>query len=172
MEWVFAVWGSPIGVLCVSQNDHGVVAVREVFGYYMRMFEGSQECAFDENSPYVELAAEVFSLLSDPTRIRIVLALRAGELAVGELAERVGKSPTVVSQHLARLRWARTVAARQEGTRAYYHSPMVTHGNWCSRRCSRPNTPSTNIPATMAAITRPRRPYTTRRRRREPDDLA
>lgn len=120
MEWVFAVWGSPIGVLCVSQNDHGVVAVREVFGYYMRMFEGSQECAFDENSPYVELAAEVFSLLSDPTRIRIVLALRAGELAVGELAERVGKSPTVVSQHLARLRWARTVAARQEGTRAYY----------------------------------------------------
>ncbi len=71
-------------------------------------------------SEYVELAAEVFSLLSDATRIRLILALRAGELPVGELAERVGKSPTAVSQHLAKLRWAKVVQARQEGTRVFY----------------------------------------------------
>lgn len=69
---------------------------------------------------YVEIAAEVFGMLADPTRLRIVLALRAGERAVGELAEAVGKSPTSVSQHLAKLRLARMVAARQDGTRAYY----------------------------------------------------
>jgi DNA-binding transcriptional ArsR family regulator len=62
---------------------------------------------------FVELAAEVFSLLSDATRIRIILALGAGELPVGELA-------TAVSQHLAKLRWAKVVQTRQEGTRAYY----------------------------------------------------
>ena len=71
-------------------------------------------------SQYVELAAEVFSLLSDATRIRLILVLRGGELSVGELAELVGKSPTVVSQHLAKLRWARVVQARQDGTRVFY----------------------------------------------------
>jgi len=97
------------------------------------MREDSQACTFDASSQYVDLAAEVFSLLSDATRIRIILALRRGELSVGEIAERVGKSPTVVSQHLAKLRWARIVATRKEGTRVYYNlidehaRQLVTH---------------------------------------------
>lgn len=69
---------------------------------------------------YVDLAAEVFSLLSAATRIRIILALRDGELPVGELAGRVGKSPTAVSQHLVKLRWGKVVGTRQEGTRVFY----------------------------------------------------
>lgn len=84
------------------------------------MHEDAKVCSLGPESEYVDLAAEVFSLLSDPTRIKIILALRDGDLPVGELAERVGKSPTSVSQHLAKLRWARVVAARQQGTRAYY----------------------------------------------------
>jgi DNA-binding transcriptional ArsR family regulator len=74
----------------------------------------------DAGSDLVELAAEVFTLLSDPTRIRIILALERGELAVNELAERVGKAPAAVSQHLAKLRWARVVQTRQDGTRVFY----------------------------------------------------
>lgn len=78
-------------------------------------------CTFGVDSSYVELAAEVFRLLADPTRIRIVLALaEAGELSVNELAEAVGKSPTGVSQHLAKLRWAKVVRPRQDGTRMHY----------------------------------------------------
>ncbi|MDO8106693.1 metalloregulator ArsR/SmtB family transcription factor [Isoptericola sp. b441] len=69
---------------------------------------------------YVEIAVEVFAMLADATRLRIVLALSAGEHTVGELAEAVGKSPTSVSQHLAKLRLARMVAARQDGNHAYY----------------------------------------------------
>lgn len=84
------------------------------------MREDTQDCTFGVDSEYVDLAAEVFSLLSDPTRIRIILALRDGELAVGELAGQVGKTPTAVSQHLAKLRWAKVVTARQNGTRSYY----------------------------------------------------
>ena len=72
-------------------------------------------------SEYVELAAEVLGLLSDPTRIRIVLALRqAEELPVNALAEIVGKKPSGVSQHLARLRMARMVTTRHEGTSVLY----------------------------------------------------
>jgi DNA-binding transcriptional ArsR family regulator len=84
------------------------------------MREDTHRCTFGVDTEYVELAAEVFALLSDPTRIRIVLALRDGELAVGDLAERVGRSPTAVSQHLAKLRWGKVVGTRQDGTRVYY----------------------------------------------------
>jgi DNA-binding transcriptional ArsR family regulator len=70
---------------------------------------------------FVDLAAEVLGLLSDPTRIRLILALDAAvELSVGELAEVVGKNPSGVSQHLARLRMARIVTTRQDGTKVLY----------------------------------------------------
>ncbi|MEO6941705.1 MAG: metalloregulator ArsR/SmtB family transcription factor, partial [Terrimesophilobacter sp.] len=69
--------------------------------------------------PHLELAVEIFSMLADPTRVRIVLALNDGELSVNQLAGIVDKAPASVSQHLAKLRLARIVAARQEGTHAY-----------------------------------------------------
>lgn len=72
------------------------------------------------DSPYVELAVEVFSMLADATRVRIVLALQERELSVNALAEAVGKSPAAVSQHLAKLRLARMVGTRHEGQRVFY----------------------------------------------------
>lgn len=72
-------------------------------------------------SHFVELAVEVFAMLADATRVRIILALRAsGELSVNQLAEAVAKSPAAVSQHLAKLRLARIVSTRQEGQRVFY----------------------------------------------------
>jgi DNA-binding transcriptional ArsR family regulator len=80
-----------------------------------------QACGRNLDSPYIELAVEVFSMLADATRVRIILALReSGELSVNSLAEAVGKAPAAVSQHLAKLRLARIVSYRQDGTRAYY----------------------------------------------------
>jgi len=84
------------------------------------MCEDSEPVDLGPENTYADVAAEVFSLLSDATRIRIILALCEGELTVSELAERVGRSATSVSQHLAKLRWGRVVQARQEGTRVYY----------------------------------------------------
>lgn len=72
------------------------------------------------DSTYVELAVEMFSMLADPTRVRLILALQETELSVGELAEIVDKSPAAVSQHLAKLRLARMVGTRQEGKRVFY----------------------------------------------------
>jgi len=77
-------------------------------------------CALDPDSEYVELAVEVFAMLADATRIRIILALRETELAVNQLAETVNKSQAAVSQHLAKLRLARIVTTRREGTRVFY----------------------------------------------------
>ena len=67
-----------------------------------------------------EAAAEVFAMLADPTRVRIILALGDDEQSVNPLAEIVGKSPAAVSQHLAKLRLVRMVSARQDGTRVFY----------------------------------------------------
>lgn len=69
----------------------------------------------------IALAAEVLRILSDPTRIRIVLALKdQDELSVSLLAQQVGKTPSGVSQHLARMRMARIVTTRHEGTSVLY----------------------------------------------------
>jgi DNA-binding transcriptional ArsR family regulator len=84
------------------------------------MSEDKKTCTLGVDSQYVELAVEVFAMLADATRVRIILALRDTELSVNELAETIGKSPTAVSQHLAKLRLGRIVAARQEGTKMYY----------------------------------------------------
>ncbi|MEA9983850.1 MULTISPECIES: ArsR/SmtB family transcription factor [Subtercola] len=77
-------------------------------------------CGRRPDSNYVELAVEIFSMLADATRVRLILALREGERSVNQLAELVDKSPAAVSQHLAKLRLARIVAARQDGQRVFY----------------------------------------------------
>ncbi|MBC9927057.1 MULTISPECIES: metalloregulator ArsR/SmtB family transcription factor [unclassified Leucobacter] len=68
----------------------------------------------------IPVAVEIFSLLADATRVRLILALEDGERSVGELAEVVGKPQATVSQHLAKLRMSRIVVTRQEGVRVYY----------------------------------------------------
>ena len=78
------------------------------------------KCSLSTASEYVELAVEVFSMLADATRIRIILALRDQELSVNHLADIVDKSAPAVSQHLAKLRLARIVSTRQEGTKVFY----------------------------------------------------
>jgi ArsR family transcriptional regulator, zinc-responsive transcriptional repressor len=68
----------------------------------------------------VNLIVEVFRMLADPTRVRLLWALTGGELSVSELAEQVGKPAPSVSQHLAKLRMARLVRTRREGTTIFY----------------------------------------------------
>lgn len=68
----------------------------------------------------VSAASDAFRLLSDPTRIKLLWALLQGESSVSGLAELVDSSPTAVSQHLSKLRWAGLVTVRREGTFAYY----------------------------------------------------
>jgi len=68
----------------------------------------------------VQVAADAFRMLSDKNRIKILLALLQGESSVNCLAELIAASPSVVSQHLAKLRLAGIVNVRREGTYAYY----------------------------------------------------
>jgi ArsR family transcriptional regulator, cadmium/lead-responsive transcriptional repressor len=68
----------------------------------------------------IELVAKYFRGLGDPTRLRIVEALRSeGELTVGELATRLALPQPKVSNHLACLRWCGFVEARRVGRTVY-----------------------------------------------------
>ncbi|WP_295033410.1 metalloregulator ArsR/SmtB family transcription factor [uncultured Microbacterium sp.] len=85
------------------------------------MHVDKQICGLGPESEFVELAVEVFAMLADATRVRIILALRGGaELSVNALADAVGKPAAAVSQHLAKLRLARMVLTRREGTTVFY----------------------------------------------------
>nr|WP_313776289.1 metalloregulator ArsR/SmtB family transcription factor [Mycobacterium sp.] len=68
----------------------------------------------------VGLVVEVFRMLADATRVQVLWALVDREMSVNELAEHVGKPAPSVSQHLAKLRMARLVRTRREGTTIFY----------------------------------------------------
>lgn len=70
--------------------------------------------------------ADLFRLLGDATRLRIVLACLSGPTNVGEIAARVGASPSLVSHHLRLLRAARLVRADRRGRQIYY-APRDEH---------------------------------------------
>jgi DNA-binding transcriptional ArsR family regulator len=68
----------------------------------------------------VDAVSEVFRLLGDPTRVRIVDALSHGERCVCDLAALVGLTESAVSHQLRLLRAARLVRVRRTGRMAYY----------------------------------------------------
>ncbi|MFG0334439.1 MAG: ArsR/SmtB family transcription factor [Maioricimonas sp. JB049] len=64
---------------------------------------------------------QVFKLLSDETRLKILLYLvREGELHVSALCERLGQSQPAVSHHLALLRVAGIIEPRRDGKHNFY----------------------------------------------------
>ncbi len=73
--------------------------------------------------PPAEVADDIalaFKAFSHPTRVRILMALSAGELCVCEISEVVGVSISAVSHQLALLRRQRLVRSRAEGKVVHY----------------------------------------------------
>ena len=68
----------------------------------------------------VDQLADLFPLLGDPTRLRIVLACLAQPTAVGDIAAALDLSSSLVSHHLRLLRAARIVKAERHGKQVFY----------------------------------------------------
>lgn len=68
----------------------------------------------------IHRTAELFGVLSDPTRVKIFLALSKVELCVGDLARIVGVSDSAASHQLRILRNMGLVDYRKEGKLAFY----------------------------------------------------
>ena len=110
---VILVWVLPqCGTMrAVSAADHGRT------GHPHHLAEPTDES--------IDLAVETFRILADPTRVRIILHLLAGERSVSDLADAIGRPAAGVSQHLAKLRLAHLVRTRREGTTVYYSMTNV-----------------------------------------------
>ncbi|WP_063052106.1 ArsR/SmtB family transcription factor [Nocardia arthritidis] len=73
-----------------------------------------------ETLPHTDALARFGHALSDPTRTRILLALRAAPAYPSEMAERIGVTRQILSNHLACLRGCGLVVAVAEGRRSRY----------------------------------------------------
>jgi DNA-binding transcriptional ArsR family regulator len=81
--------------------------------------------------------ADLFRLLGDPSRLRIVVSCLRKPLAVSDIAEKLGLSVSLVSHHLRLLKGARLVRAERQGKQVFYGADdthvrrmvedMVTH---------------------------------------------
>jgi DNA-binding transcriptional ArsR family regulator len=67
-----------------------------------------------------DFCAERLKALSDPLRLRVVDALRVGELTVTDLAELLETEMVTLSHHLQILKHANLVESRREGRFMYY----------------------------------------------------
>lgn len=97
--------------------------VRDLDGYSARVVDGDRVAAVRGAMPgeqeVVELA-DVFGLLSDPGRLRLLVALLEGEMCVCDIAASCGQSESAVSHALRLLRAHRVVEVRRAGRMAYY----------------------------------------------------
>jgi len=64
--------------------------------------------------------AEIFRLLGDPTRLRVVVCCLNKPKNVAAIAAAVGASPSLVSHHLRLLRAGRLVRADRHGRQVFY----------------------------------------------------
>lgn len=68
----------------------------------------------------VAALADLFKMLGDPTRVRILDTLAQGERCVCDIAALVGMSESAVSHQLRLLRTTRLVRVRRAGRQAFY----------------------------------------------------
>jgi DNA-binding transcriptional ArsR family regulator len=68
----------------------------------------------------VEDLTEIFQVLGDPTRVRILDVLSRSEVCVQDLAAALKLSESAVSHQLRLLRGARIVRARRAGRNVFY----------------------------------------------------
>jgi ArsR family transcriptional regulator, virulence genes transcriptional regulator len=68
----------------------------------------------------LELHARVCKTMAHPLRLALLNALRDGERSVNDLAEAIGATQSLVSQHLAVLRNQGLLHTRRSGNEVYY----------------------------------------------------
>lgn len=68
----------------------------------------------------IHLIAERFKALSEPTRLRLIMALQAGEKNVGKLVQETGSTQANVSRQLQHLTDAGILKRRKAGVHVFY----------------------------------------------------
>jgi DNA-binding transcriptional ArsR family regulator len=75
--------------------------------------------ALSSEDTIVQLA-DMFRLMGDPTRLRIILVCLDAPISVGDIATRLSLSASLVSHHLRLLKAARVLRAERRGKQIFY----------------------------------------------------
>ena len=84
----------------------------------------TSEMSLSIGKELLDSQARLLSALANPNRLKILLLLRDGERTVGELADKLGMSSSLTSQHLALLFSQQIVGKRRDWNRIYYRSRL------------------------------------------------
>jgi DNA-binding transcriptional ArsR family regulator len=91
----------------------------------------------DELDEVFAVVADYFSILSEPSRLKILHTICQEEKTVSEVVALVRLSQTNVSRHLNRLHKARVVSRRKEGTTVLYNVSDPVLVDLCRMACNR-----------------------------------
>jgi len=81
--------------------------------------QSNQLVRSDSEDTVVQLA-DLFRLMGDATRLRIILTCLQEPISVGDIAERLTLSPSLVSHHLRLLKAARVLRGERRGKQIFY----------------------------------------------------
>lgn len=90
----------------------------------------------DELDPVFDAVAAYFSVLSEPTRLRIMHSICEKEKPVSQIVEEIAATQTNVSRHLSLMHRAGVIARRKEGNQAYYRVIDATMIAICHTVCN------------------------------------
>lgn len=83
----------------------------------------------------LDLIASRFRVLSEPTRLKLLIALETGEKNVSALVEETGATQANVSKHLQTLTDAGILGRRKEGLSVFYSIADPTIFELCEHVC-------------------------------------
>ena len=81
--------------------------------------------------------ASVFSVLSEPTRLRIMHVICEQEKTVSQIVEEIGATQTNVSRHLNLMHRSGVLARRKEGNQVFYRAADAEMVEICRKVCNR-----------------------------------
>jgi DNA-binding transcriptional ArsR family regulator len=90
----------------------------------------------DQMAELFEEVANYFSLLCEPTRLKILYAVCSGERSVGEIVTEVQSTQANVSRQINMLYRAKILARRKEGTQVYYRIEDQKTVSMCQSVCT------------------------------------
>lgn len=90
-----------------------------------------------ELDPVFDAVAAYFSVLSEPTRLKIMHAVCNGEKSVSQIVTETGSTQTNVSRHLGLMHRHGVLSRRREGTQVIYRVADPTMVEICRTVCNR-----------------------------------
>jgi len=91
----------------------------------------------NELDPVFDAVAAYFSVLSEPTRLKIMHAVCAGEKTVSQIVAETGATQTNVSRHLGLMHRHGVLARRRDGNQIHYCVADPTMVELCRTVCNR-----------------------------------